>query len=355
VNVLVRYIVIEILKGSFAALVVLWALTSLFTLADELKDLGTGNYGLKQVFLYVALMMPQYIYELMPSAALLGSLFVMGGMGNHRELIAMRVSGMSVMQIIKAVILTGLILVAISILIGEFIAPEAERNARVMRNKAQHEQLVMRSLYGLWLRDGNKFINVKQVLEEGKLADVSVYELDEDRRLRMVSHIERADYLGNEKWHLRAIKQTEISSRQIFADEFSESDWQSSIDPGLLDIVVVDPENLSLIDLATYIEFLQKNNQKSQKFELAFWGRLINPLISIVMLLVSVPFVIGIQRGVSVGARMLIGVFIGLSFNILDNITGRMGLVYDLNPAVMAVLPSFLVLSIAIYSISRIR
>ena len=73
------------------------------------------------------------------------------------------------------------------------------------------------------------------------------------------------------------------------------------------------------------------------------------------MLLVSVPFVIGIQRGVSVGARMLIGVLIGLSFNILDKITGRMGLVYDLNPAVMAVLPSAVVLAAAIYAISRIR
>ena len=104
-NVLVRYIVLEILKGSFVALLLLWALSSLFTMADELKDMGTGSYGLKQIFMYIALLIPQYVYELMPSAALLGSLFVMGGMGNHRELIAMRVSGMSVMQIIKYCIL----------------------------------------------------------------------------------------------------------------------------------------------------------------------------------------------------------------------------------------------------------
>ena len=354
-NVLVRYIVIEILKGSLTALILLWTLSSLFTLADELKDMGKGTYGLKEVFLYLALLMPQYIYELMPSAALLGSLFVMGGMGNHRELIAMRVSGMSVMQIIKAVLLTGLILVSIAVFIGEFIAPEAERNARIMRSQAQHDQLVMRSLYGLWLRDHNKFINVRQVLAEGKLADIAIYELDEQNHLRMISHAQKADYLGGDKWHLQDIKQSEISSRQIFSDQFVKADWQSSIDPNLLDIVVVEPDNLSIVDLMTYIKFLKKNNQKSQKFEQAFWGRLVNPFITLVMLLVSVPFVIGIQRGVSVGARMLIGVFIGLSFNILDNITGRMGIVYDLNPAVMAVLPSAVVLAAAIYAISRIR
>ena len=300
-------------------------------------------------------MAPQYIYELMPSAALLGSLFVMGGMGNNRELVAMRVSGVSIMGIIKSVLLAGMILVVISLGIGEFIAPVAERQAKILRSESQHEQLVMRTLYGLWLRDGNKFINVKQVKDQGLLGDVSIYERDDDSRMRMVTHVENAKYLGNKTWQLEGIKQTEVNSKQIFADTFEKAEWKSNIDPDLLDIVVVDPENLSLIDLATYIKFLKGNNQKSHKFELAFWGRLINPFITLVMLLVSVPFVIGVHRGVSIGARMVLGVFIGLSFNILDNIVGRVGLVYDLNPAIMAILPSTLVLSAALYAISRLR
>lgn len=354
-SVLTRYIVIEIIKGAFMALLLLWALTSLFTLTDELRDIGKGNYGLADVFTYVGLLAPQYCYELMPFAALLGSLFVMGEMGNNRELVAMRAAGISVMGIIKAVLMAGFILLLISILIGEFIAPAARHDAKILRNEAQHEHLVMRSLYGFWLRDGYKYFNIRQVEENGEIANVFVYELDDDHHLRRVSHIDRATYQSDNKWLMRGIKQSEISLRQMRANEIAQKEWRSSIDPGLLEIAVVNPDNLSILDLMDYIKFLQGNNQKTQKFELALWKRIINPLITLVMLLVSAPFVIGIKKGVSVGARMLLGVLIGLSFNILDGVSGRVGLVYDLNPAIMAVLPSALVLSAALYAISRIR
>jgi len=110
-----------------------------------------------------------------------------------------------------------------------------------------------------------------------------------------------------------------------------------------------------LLDLSNYIDFLQKNNQKSQKFELAFWGRLVNPFITFVMLLVSAPFVIGIKRGVGVGARMMLGVLIGMGFNIIDKMTSHLALAYDLNPMIMAALPSTLMLVAAVTAISRFR
>ena len=104
-----------------------------------------------------------------------------------------------------------------------------------------------------------------------------------------------------------------------------------------------------------YVDFLKENKQKSQSFELAFWGRLINPFVTFVMLLVATPFVIGVKRGVSTGARMMIGVIIGMSFNIIDKIVGHLSLIYELNPAVMALLPSVVVFSLAVYAVRRVQ
>ncbi len=104
-----------------------------------------------------------------------------------------------------------------------------------------------------------------------------------------------------------------------------------------------------------YIDFLKGNHQKSQRFEMAFWGRVVNPLVTFVMLLVSAPFVIGVKRGVSVGARMMLGVVIGMGFNILDKIVGHMGLIYELNPPLMAAFPSLTVCALALFAIKRVR
>lgn len=354
-NVLTAYIVKEILKGSLVAVLLLLTLYNLFTFADELRDLGKGTYALKDIFIYLALTSPTVFYQLMPSAALLGSLFVLGTMANNRELVAMRVSGISVFGVIKSVILAGLLLALISIAVGEFIAPTAQLTAKSLRSVAQHEKVEMESLYGLWLRDSNRFINIRQVLEEGVVADVNIYELDEQQHLRVMSHVKQANYAGAGKWILENVVQSEITAKKIFASKVKKKDWLSAVEPDLLDIVVVKPDNLSLYDLAMYIQFLKQNNQKSEPFELAFWGRVVNPLSTVVMLLVSAPFVMGFRRGGGIGSRMVIGVIFGMSFKIADKITSHVGLVYDFNPILISFLPSAVVFTGAVYAISRLR
>lgn len=354
-NVLTGYIVREILKGSFIAVLFLLTLFNLFTFSDELKDLGKGSYDLQDIFYYLALTSPTVFYELMPASALLGSLFILGAMGNNRELIAMQAAGLSVFGIIRAVMAAGAVLVAISILVGEFIAPVAERTARLIKVTAQNEQVVMNVKYGLWLREGKKFINVRKIQDDGSLADINIYELDDQRHLRYSTHAEKASFQGDQQWKLEQIRQSDISIQQVTASSQAEQIWKSTVAPDLLEIVVVNPNNLSMYDLAMYIDFLKDNHQKSHEFELAFWGRVVNPLVVFVMLLVSAPFVIGVKRGVNVGARMMIGVVIGMGFNIIDKIVGHLGLIYDLNPPLMAFIPSLTVLVLALFALNRVQ
>ncbi|MGR9044723.1 MAG: LPS export ABC transporter permease LptG [Gammaproteobacteria bacterium] len=354
-SVLTGYIVKEIIKGSLVALVLLLTLFNLFTFTDELKVLGNGDYGLEEIFKYLALTSPRVLYELVPSAALLGSLFVLGALGNNCELIAMRASGVSVLGIIKAVMLAGAILAAFSIVVGEFIAPSTERAAQVLKMTARNKRVVIQSRYGLWLREGQTFINVRQIQDNGDLANIYLYEMDDEGHLAKALYAQKAIFQGGDQWSLERIRQSEISKREIREFNVPKQSWRSSIDPKLLNVVVVTPDNLSLYDLAIYIDFLKENKQKSQSFELAFWGRLVNPFVTFVMLLVATPFVIGVRRGVSIGARMMIGITIGMSFNIVDKMVGHLSLIYELNPAVMALLPSVAVFSMAVYAIRRVQ
>lgn len=353
-RVLTGYIVREILKGSFVALLLLLTLFNLFTFSDELKDLGNG-YGLKQIFYYLALTSPTVFYELVPASALLGSLFILGAMGNNRELIAMRAAGLSVFGIIRSVMLAGSVLVIISILVGEFVAPVTQRMAQMVKVSARNEQVIMNAKYGLWLREGKKFINVRQIVDDGNLADISIYELDDQQHLHQALHADQAVFMGNQQWSLKNTRTSEISLQKMGVSAQDNQLWKSSIAPNLLKIVVVNPNNLSLVDLVSYVNYLKKNHQKSHVFELALWGRIVNPLVTLVMLLLSAPFVIGVRRGVSVGERMMIGVVIGMGFNIIDKIVGHIGLIYDLSPPLMAFIPSLTILALALFALKRVQ
>lgn len=354
-NVLSFYIVKEVLKGSGIALLLLLTLFNLFTFSDELKDLGKGSYGLKEILQYLALTSPRVFYELIPSAALLGSLFVVGAMANNREVIAMRAAGLSIFWIIRSVMLAGVILVIMAVLVGEFIAPEAERAAQLIKTTSQKNEIVMSSKYGLWLREDNTFINVRKVHENGALSDIYSYETNDQGNLVSMNYSEYATYLAKGAWRMDRVKMTNVLSQPISSGEINQLDWKTTIDPNLLKIVVVKPENMSLYDLYMYIHFLKDNNQKSDTFELAFWSRAINPLITFVMLMVSIPFVIGIKRGIGTGGRIMIGIVIGMTFNIFDKIAGHVGLVYGYDPMFMAILPSAIVFCTAVYAVRKVR
>lgn len=356
-KILTAYIVKEILKGSMVAMLILVTLVNLFTFRDQLKKLGEGSYDLQEIILFVTLTTPKVFYELMPSAALLGSLFVLGSMANNREIVAMRAAGVSLLSLVRAVLLAGAVLVMLSFTVGELVAPIAEKSANILKIEARsgNQKAVWESYYGFWLRDGDLFINVREINTEGDLLDVSIYQLNERGRLQRFTHADSARYAGKENWLLEKVSETEISQSQVISSEMDQKAWQSSISPDLLDIVVLDPNNMSLYDLAMYVQFLKKNNQKAETFEFAFWGRVVNPFITIVMLLVAVPFVIRLQKTQSAGFRILVGIVFGMGFMIIDKITGHVGLIYDLNPVLIALLPSALVFSGAVYAISRLR
>lgn len=353
-NVLTFYMGKEILKGSLVTLLILLTIFNLFTFADELKDMKDA-YGLKQIFCYIALTSPTVLYQLVPSSALIGSLFVLGSMGNNRELIAMQAAGLSVLGIIKSVMLAGLVLVMLSIAVGEFIAPVCEKLGQKLKSSALNESVITNSKYGIWLREGTHYVNVRQAEEDGSLSDINIYELDGNRHLGKAIHADKAVFLGNKTWKLINTKESAITTDQIQVTQQAEKIWLSSIAPNLFKIVVVEPNDLSLYDLAMYVDFLRNNHQKSQNFEFAFWGRAVNPLTTFIMMLVSAPFVIGIHRGISVGARIMIGVTIGMGFNIFNKIINHMGLIYNLNPPLFSMLPSMTVLILVLFAMKKAK
>lgn len=352
-KVLNAYIAREVLKGSLLAVLVLLALLNFFTFTDEMRDM-TGNYGLLKIFEYLALDSPRNLYELMPSAALLGSLVTLGALGNNRELVAMQAAGASKFRIVWGVIRAGLMLILISGAVGEYVAPPAERAAQVLKATAMNQQVASRTKYGFWVRDGDTFINIRQIQQRDQLGDISIFELDKSQRLKLVTHAEKAVYDG-QHWDLDNLKLSHIHYEEVMPDAKAKADWSSILAPDLLNVFVVRPENLSAYELANYMLYLRDNGQKSPPVELAFWSRIVNPFVTLTMLLVATPFVLTLRRETSLGQRIVVGVTFGLGFYLFDRMFGHFGLIYDMNPILAASFPTVLMFAAASIAIAKLR
>jgi len=354
VRILDRYIGVAVIVGALTTLLVLVGLSGFFAFVGEMGDIGKGQYGLVEAIQYVLLTLPRRVYELFPMASLIGALLGLGAMAGHSELVVIRAAGVSLLRIGRSVLQAGLVLTLAAVVIGEFIAPPAEQEAENLRSLAQSDRITFKGRYGFWARDGSSYLNIQQILPGRRLSGVSIYELDEQHRLHTATRAETAVYEGD-SWILEDVRQSIISPEGVRTKTFARASWDSLLEPDLLNVVVVKPESLAAWDLLTFIRYLETNGLDSGRYELAFWVKVVLPLSSLVMVLLSMPFVFGPLRSTGAGQRILVGVLIGISFYLINKTLTHLSLVYGYSPALSAAAPSLVFLAVAVYALHRVR
>ncbi len=349
-----KYIGFSVISGILIVLLVLVGLFSFFYFIDEVDEIGKQNYGLWQAIQYVILVTPRHIYEVFPSAVLLGSLLGLGQLANNSELTVMRAAGISILRITYSVLKFGLILTIIAMIIGETLAPVSVEYATNMRTLAQSQgEQIGFSRQGFWARDGDNFINIYTIFPDGGFGGIKLYEFDNEQRLKTLITASSA-YYENQEWLLNNVTKVKIEENQVRREYLKTATWNAVLNPDLIKIVKVRPRNLSSLGLYRYINYLEQNGQRTAQYELAFWTRLSYPVVCAAMIFLSIPFVFGSLRTVSIGQRVLIGAMLGILFHMLNQASGNMGLVYGFSPIVSAFAPAVLFSLLAIVLMRRV-
>lgn len=348
-----RYIAGVVISATGIALLVIMGLNVFFEVIRQIDDIGEGTFTLGTMLQYVALTLPRGLYDLFPTAALLGGLTGMGALSVNSELVAMRACGFTIWRVVRSVLQAGLLMLVVVVAIGEFVAPTAEQLAQQLRVIALDKRIDFMGTHGLWVRDEPRYIYAKKVLSSDSLADLSVFEFDDERHLVKVTHVNTARYKDGE-WILRDVSQSILGEDQVSTSHEEKMAWPSLLTPELIGIVVLKPDNMSAPDIRQFISYLEENGQDPQQYRFAYWKRFVTPLSSLVLLFISVPFVFGSLRSGGNAQRIFIGMLAGFGFYMLNQVTGQIGLVYNLNPLVATVTPSLVVLLLGIHALRRI-
>jgi lipopolysaccharide export system permease protein len=316
---------------------------SFFDLIQELESLGRGSYGLSKVLLFVILSAPGHIYEIMPVAVLVGCMYSIGQLARHSELIILRVSGISSTGIALSLLKIGLIFTLFTFSVGELITPLSEKMAQRMRIQATDSVIVQDFKSGLWVKDGNSFVNIEEILPDSTLLNVHIYEFDKEFRLKTNSHAKSGQFT-DDQWNLKQVTQTHFNKDTNEIKQLETATWRSLIRPVLLNVLLVLPEKMSAWNLYSYIKHLSINKQRTTRYEMALWSKLVYPLACMVMIMLALPFGFIQQRATGASTKIFIGIMLGVLYQILNRTFIHLGVLNDWAPLFSAVTPTVLFL-----------
>jgi lipopolysaccharide export system permease protein len=342
-----RYLARQIYGAVGFVLLGFLALFAFFDLINELRDLGQGNYQLRQIFAVVALWVPGHAYELFPIAVLIGTLYVLAHLSSNSEYTVLRSAGLSPWRATGILAKAGLVFVVLTFALGEWVAPASEEAAQRLRMSSQQSLIGAGLESGLWFKDERSFINVREAREAHVLGGVRIYEFDGQYRLRQITEAERGEYISGGRWRLVKVSQTMIGPSGPRTAHFPEAEWRSAVNPDLLNVLIVVPERMSAWKLYRYMQHLAGNRQKTERYEIALWKKLLYPIATLVMMALALPFAYMHARSGMVGVKVFFGILLGIFFHMLNSLFSHIALLKDWPPIAAAVLPSLLFLSTA--------
>ncbi len=381
-KILQRYFAVTISQAVLFVLVAFLGLNALLDLKSELLDVGKGSYTIGHAFLYVLMLLPGHVYEVMPVAALIGTIYAMAQFAASSEFTIMRASSMSTTMAVWMLARIATIFVVITFVFGELITPRVAPLAEKLKLSAKGTTVSREFRSGLWTKDivhsngmtgaiiGSRFFNVREVRNDGQLVDVKLYEFDNDFRLRSLTTATTAAYTGNSTWRLANVTQTLFSNSRIlpkpgeprppemhyFGQETSvvetrklaSVDLVTEITPKILSVSSSDPDRMSANELAVYTRHLADNKQETNSFKIAFWKKLIDPLAIFVLMALALPFAYLHTRSGGVSLKIFIGIMIGVSFMLVNTLFSHLGLLSTWPAFFTAIAPSLLFLLLAL-------
>ena len=129
-RILDAYIGRIIASTTFVTLAVFISVSGIIKFVEQMRAVGRGNYDLSHAALYVLYSVPRDIEVFFPMSALIGGLIGIGMLASNSELVVMQAAGLSRLDIIKSVMKTAILLIFVSMAVGEWLAPKGEKTAR---------------------------------------------------------------------------------------------------------------------------------------------------------------------------------------------------------------------------------
>lgn len=350
------------------AMVTLGFLTlfTFFDLVDELQNLGRSNpvdgavYQMRHAALYVTLLVPSRLYELLPISVLIGTIFVMARLAQSSEYTILRTSGLDPWRALRLLLTLGSVFVVLAFAVGDYVAPAADKASQLL--KARYLGRITIGQTGAWLREKQEaasyVVNVKALTPSNTMQGVEIHAFDPGGRMKALIQAREARF-ENEAWLLEDVQMSEVKAGAANPAASTSAaaptgtglmerrtlpsfKWETAISGEMVAAALLRPDRMGTLDLFSYIRHLKSNGQNAQRYEIEFWKKVFYPLSCLVMVVLALPFAYLHMRSGGISGYVFAGVMIGISFFLMNNLAVYVGNLQQWQPWLAAALPGLL-------------
>jgi len=332
-----RYIARNVLGAMLVVQVMVLGLDLVITYINDLGDVS-GNYTALDVLLYLIMRLPWRFYEYAPVAVLIGSLIGLGSMASSNELTVMRAAGRSLGRILLGVLKPLVLVILITMAIGEFVGPATEQHAEAWRLEQSKGSDAVLSRGGGWQREGDSFYHFGTIRADDTLINVRRYEFD-GQRLVEAMEAQRAVWNGD-AWVLENVRTTVFDQDRTRVETQAIETWETDLTPAQLNRLLLPLDSQPMTSLWQYASYQEAQGQEATQPLLYFWQKSLLPVTLAGLVLLAASFVFGPLRSVAAGTRIFYGVIVGLTFKYLQDLLAPASVLFGFSPALAVVVPT---------------
>ena len=358
-TLITKYLVSDLLRKVFVITFGFTVLFSFFSFIAELENLNSYEIKLENIFYSQILNAPSIIYDVIPIATLIGSLWCFASLAANSEFVVFFGSGFSTRHFIKVIIIGGIPLVMLTIFLSEIVMPASiHKLNQVKYGGGLNQKIELQT--GYWIRDildyeriendaNERIINIGRIDFDGKLSSVLIYEFDKQNKLIRKITAKNGLFLkdkiadkGNLLYSWILTKPTILDMSEptsITEKQFDNIILSTNISESTFNALTIKPEKMSARELKSYVAYLEDSNQDANSYKILFWKRIVYPLLIWIMLLIATPAAFIQTRGGNIGIKIFVGVLFGIFFHLLNGLVSHLGVLNTWPPSVIAFFP----------------
>jgi lipopolysaccharide export system permease protein len=350
---------------ALSVLFVALAFLSLFffiDFVDEMGDIGKRGYTIGHAVLAGLLELPGHFYELFPIAVLIGTIYSMSRLAQSSEYTILRTGGLGPGRALALLAALGAVFALATFLIGDYLAPLSERAGVELKAGFSGGRELGKT--GAWLKDTrptaegtqrNVSVNVQRLAPDGRLEGIRIFEFDAgDGRLlaRVAARSGRIARVDGDRgaWQLEDVQLTRWPAEDgaVSDERQARLDWPTGLDAQVVAAAVLPLSTMSTVELWRYSTHLADQEQAAQRHAIQFWKKAFYPLACLVMVALALPFAYLHARSGGISWKVFGGILLGISFVLLNNVAGHLGVLRDWTPWMVAATPSALYLLLSL-------
>jgi len=313
------------------------------------------------VFDYYKFISLQILYEVTPIAVLVTTLISFGVLSRSNEVTAAKALGISLYRLAVPTVLLGILISIFASMLQSNVLPETNLQAARLKERIKERPVARtyRRADRQWLFGQGRYIYNYLRYDEAdqRLDRLQVFEFNEKYQLSGRLFADSAKYQADsDSWLFtgtwkRSFEDGAVSQFESFPNPVVDAYPET---PAYFESEFKPPDAMSYSELRDHIEEVEASGQQVPKLKVSLYDKISFPFISLVMLLVALPFAFRLERkGALYGVG--IGVILGMVYMAFYALCSTLGETGALHPLVAVWSPNITFSLLAMYLFLGVR